>query len=540
MDTLKGVDRARAEVLFDAAEKANCVAHLALLTHWQHGSAEGGDFGYGGRRSERWISYDDEMAPRPSTHTMGEVHDYGLSIDHWSDRHGKKVAFGEMTLRTEEIVSDVPYEDWELSREDFEGYTGNAGMTLERWYHRAAIVIWPSERNSRVLCDAGTVAAISGLQVMIDQWKCAPKNDQKRQHERCLEFATAIIDTWAPGRFHYHSYARQVRVDRSTFLVSLQHLDAPEPVCCFLTQVMPSDAGLQINEEFPAYCKRHGWPTFEAGLSAILTEASPPTIVRNVALLEMLCLGRDKNASRLAVCARLAEHTVTALEKLDNETSADPWEMRTVDRSALLCSLVRSLLSVEAAGPMAHLIDHILSHDATYDLTEAHLAAIFALEPLLYGKIDKMKLAISEWLAHCRSQLQQRTVQPPVAPTDFRRASELRCHCADCVELSRFLADPSQSVHRFRVRQDRRRHLHGIINENRCDLTHVTLRTSNPQTLVCTKTTASYEAACQTYSRDCENLARLQTIAEKATIGGERDAKKGKEPLTRRPSTRKR
>ena len=55
-----------AEVLFDAAEKAICVAHLALLTHWQHGSHEGGDFGYGGRRSERWISYDDEMAPRPA------------------------------------------------------------------------------------------------------------------------------------------------------------------------------------------------------------------------------------------------------------------------------------------------------------------------------------------------------------------------------------------------------------------------------------------------------------------------------------------
>ena len=182
---------------------------------WQHGNAEGGDFGYGGRRSERWISYDDEMAPRPSTHTMGEVHDYGLSIDHWSDRHGKKVAFGEMTLRTEEIVSDVPYEDWELSREDFEGYTGNAGMTLERWYHRAAIVIWPSERNSRVLCDAGTVAAISGLQVMIDQWKCARKNDQKRQHERCLEFATAIIDTWRPaGSIITRTHVRS-GVDRS-------------------------------------------------------------------------------------------------------------------------------------------------------------------------------------------------------------------------------------------------------------------------------------------------------------------------------------
>ena len=48
VDTLKGVDRARAEVLFTAAEQAGCVAHLALVTFWQSGSAEGGyEGGYG-------------------------------------------------------------------------------------------------------------------------------------------------------------------------------------------------------------------------------------------------------------------------------------------------------------------------------------------------------------------------------------------------------------------------------------------------------------------------------------------------------------
>ena len=46
-------------------------------------------------------------------------------------------------------------DDGDPSEEDFEDYTGNAGMTLERWYHRAAVVIWPRERHFAVLCGAG-------------------------------------------------------------------------------------------------------------------------------------------------------------------------------------------------------------------------------------------------------------------------------------------------------------------------------------------------------------------------------------------------
>jgi len=36
IDTLKGVDRPRADVLFDAAEQADCVAHLALVSRPRH------------------------------------------------------------------------------------------------------------------------------------------------------------------------------------------------------------------------------------------------------------------------------------------------------------------------------------------------------------------------------------------------------------------------------------------------------------------------------------------------------------------------
>jgi hypothetical protein len=76
-------------------------------------------------------------------------------------------------------------------------------------------------------------------------------------------------------------------------------------------------------------------------------------------------------------------------------------------------------------------------------------------------------------------------------------------------------------VHRFRVRKDRRQHLHQIIERHGCDLTHITDRSSNPQTLVCTKTTASYEAACKVYERDQQFLTRLEALEQHlGAVGG--------------------
>ncbi len=517
-DALKGVDRARAEVLFDAAKKANCAAYLALVTHWQSGSAEvdGYEFGYGRGGYDSWSSEDeDEQAIEGTGHEMGEVFDESLSINHWSDRDGKKVAFGEMTISDEELVSEEACEDWDHGREDFEGYTGNAGMTLDRWYHRAAIVIWPKGRNFEVLCRAGTDAAITGLVSMVGKWKRATKSKEKEERSQCLEFANAIINTWGPRRFQYQSFSSQDKVDRSAFLVALQELDDLELVRKFLTDVMPTDLSLELDKGFLSFCKRHGWSTFQAGLTAIVEQASPETIARNAALLEFLCVQRDTNVARMELCKQLGNHAVTALVKFDKEKSHSEWELGKIDRPALLSSLVKALTSIEAVKPLDLLIEHTLAEKGNYDLTKVHIAVIFALETSFNRKVNKTNRVISRWFASCRKELERRTSRAPLPPADFRREEKLSCSCAFCKELSRFLGDPSKSVHHFRLAQDRRRHLHQMIDSNGCDLTHVTTRTGRPFTLVCTKTTASYKAAGKIYSRDLENLGRLREIEEK-------------------------
>ena len=67
-DMLKGADRARAQVLFDAAEQAGCVAHLALITLWQLGEVDYEHRSYS-RRSRwgyrsRYDDYDDDLRRR--------------------------------------------------------------------------------------------------------------------------------------------------------------------------------------------------------------------------------------------------------------------------------------------------------------------------------------------------------------------------------------------------------------------------------------------------------------------------------------------
>lgn len=517
IDTLKGIDRARAEVLFEAAEQADCVAHLALVTLWQSGSAEGGyeDYSYGRGRRYHWSDEEDEedFDETGSQYEMGEIYDSSLSADHWSDRHGKKVQLGEIRLDEDEIVADASLDDAEPSREDFEGYTGNEGMTLDRWYHRAAVVIWPRSRHFQILSGAGTEASIGGLEVMVKRLKRAKKAERDGLRRDCLSFAAAIIDSWnASGRGYRRGQSEGV--DRGVFPTLLFQLDDVELVRRFLVKVIPADAAVQLDLSLAEFCTRHGWDSFEGELATVLAAATAATAARNAALLRTLCVRRDKNPERIEVCRRLCERSVEAIEALNEQSHGRDWQFRELDRGALLGSLVAAMIAVGAEKPLSRLVDHALASDR-YDLTDAHLAAIFALERQLAKRsADK---AISRWLAACRRELEKRTAQAPQKPADFRRAAQLSCDCRDCRALSEFLADPDRQEARFPLAKERRRHLHGVIDGDHCDCTHVTEHRGSPHTLVCTKTTASYEAACKIHQRDSKNLSRIAALEQRST-----------------------
>ncbi len=374
------------------------------------------------------------------------------------------------------------------------------------------MVIWPRDRHFAVMCHAGTDAAIGSLASMVKPLKRVAKAQREAQRQECLVFAEAIIASWQQQLHQRYAWNQQTTTERDTFLRLLQDLDEPDLVRRFLSDVVAVDGALEIAKSFPTFCKRHGWPSFGEALHAVMDATSAATVTRNAALLQTLCLQRDKNAERLALCRQLAQGLVGGLQALDADAPAHHWQVRSLDRDTLLSSLVKSLATVEADEPLTTLIDYTLAANHIYDVIDTHVAAILSLESWLSA--SSTHPAISHWLDVCRAEVASRIGHAPVRPTDYRRPAKLSCDCQHCRELSAFLDDPNQAEHRFRAREDRRQHLEGIIHRHKCDLTHVTEQRSRPYTLVCTKTTASYDAARKVYERDQQFLSRLEALAQ--------------------------
>ncbi len=514
VEMLKGLDRAKAEVLFDAAAEMNCMAHLALITFWQSGSAlDDGDYSYNYRRNYDCYDDEDDEEKGEGEHEMDEVFDESLSANHWSDSKGYKVQFGELMLDESEIVAASPLLDSDPDNEEFEGYTGNAGMTLERWYHSAAVVIWPRSLHYRILCDAGTEAAIGGLKPLVEQLKHFGKVQSENQRRVCLGFAGEIIDSWQASDLGLLNGSNTD--NRVEFVSLLRKLDDPNLTRRFLSKVMLVDGDIQLDKAFCRLFKKYGWENFTTELSSVIGASTAGVLNRNAELLALLCLEADKNTKRITLCHTLSDRAVKALQTYDKQPPESGWRIRTVDRSAMIGSLIKAMLGIHAEQPLENLIHHSLKLTRKYRLTKTHLAALFSIEARLAKSSSP---SISYWLIQCRDELISRTTAAPTKPKDYQREAKLSCSCPDCQMLSSFLSDPAKRQGRFPLAKQRRQHLHNIIDGNHCDLTHETERVGRPYTLVCTKTTASYVAAKKIYQRDLGNLSRLVKLISRRQV----------------------
>ncbi len=114
--------------------------------------------------------------------------------------------------------------------------------------------------------------------------------------------------------------------------------------------------------------------------------------------------------------------------------------------------------------------------------------------------------------SHSAEFLLARSEQPPESPKDWRQDVKIACRCEDCRELQAFVLDPGARTHRFRVRQERRGHLHQQIDRHGLDMSHVTERIGSPQTLMCAKTRATYERQYHQYEEDLASMAALHPL----------------------------
>ena len=300
-DKLKGVDRVKARVLAEAARQANCKAYLALLTFWESGSAEDdGGYGYGYGSHGRWYDEDededeDEGDDDNGLHEMGEVFESSLSAEHWSDSAGQSLPIGELSVEEDELLDPESLRDVK-PEEEFEGYTGNAGMTLERWYRHAAVILWPERKHFEVLCDDDSRNVLPVLEQMVARWKESTSKDAEVQKSQCIGLATAILTKWPEnphGSFH------QSKGEKDNLLKMLAALADLGLIGRFLGEVMIKDAAVDPGKSLVDVCQTYGWDTYRHELEALFKNTTIENVERNVRLLEEICLANPRKRGGL-------------------------------------------------------------------------------------------------------------------------------------------------------------------------------------------------------------------------------------------------
>ena len=136
---LKGGDGQRARALAATAQKVGLVPHLALA-----------------EIHECWSAEDEDS--EPDERLYGD-----RTLSTWFDKDNHRLSYGRCSISEDELCSNVPYMDSKPDEEEFEGYTGNAGNTVDYWYRRAAVVLWSESDQTAMQFKLDYPAAVQAL-----------------------------------------------------------------------------------------------------------------------------------------------------------------------------------------------------------------------------------------------------------------------------------------------------------------------------------------------------------------------------------------
>ncbi|KAK0467210.1 uncharacterized protein EV420DRAFT_672155 [Desarmillaria tabescens] len=185
---LKGQDAHKAAHLQSVAKDLDYVVCLGSLSYRQSGQAEDMGFhsSYGWKR-RRYDPYDE--SEDESSYRMGEDYETFLTVDNIVDMKGNHLlASGKASLELSDdsLVPQDPFDGEDPDDEEYEGYMGNYGGTLDHFYRRTVLMLVHEDDSPRVFFSAA--GGINyGLQRLKNAGSEVPTADD-------LKIANLVID----------------------------------------------------------------------------------------------------------------------------------------------------------------------------------------------------------------------------------------------------------------------------------------------------------------------------------------------------------
>lgn len=499
-DLLKGADAARAAALQTAAGRLDCEVFLAqadVHETWECESDPDDWYPSRGRSwRDSWDDFDDDDPDDDGDDDvepiLSDLIESDIELRNWVASGSKKPAAISSAVADEELCYTRPSADMSPFQSDYTGFMGNWGNTLERWYHRAAIVIWPRERTFVIRARS---SASWALKEVVRTLQRGNPEDAARKVESLLPFWEHTA-RFAPEPIIHDALRAAAGVADpllASRLLSPLPLESLDPEASSLFEPLLRHYGLQWSEDV---------------LSALPVAQG------------------DAHRKWLAMLPRIGEELAEAGEagwSLARWLAVRQWEwiegeLRKADAvlspsaaSAALSELVRPLLNVlqTTLAIGAFDVQESIVRQLATTRTELRVDFLTTLLRAASGADADLRLALVPLHELCAESLTARLSAPPRQPGDWSIAAELSCRCDRCRTLHTFLTARERAVLEWPLAKEQRAHVHQMIERHELPLDHHTRRTGRPYTLVLTKRDALFAQEAARRKRWTEDLAWL-------------------------------
>ena len=508
---LKGADKELHRSVAAVAESLGSRLYFGQVERHLCQFADDGSFGYGRRGYDRWSGDYDDLA-------IGESYEDEIVINGWRDADGNPANLAPLGCESSQLISLVPVEEWVPTRQDYEGYTGNAGNTLDRWYHKSVVAIWPDSEHFEIVTQMGSRFAVAELlERRANLHECA-EDELEQACDDCQKLAECIIEHWPDRKYENQTPNGDLQPWLKQFAAELPKFDEPCLIDRFLEVVSLRDWQVDLNQFVVTSLRRLGVEEMLPMLHR-LVECVPPPNQYGIRFLEglatrdakwLLKVAKDKKHGGLSrdqlhgllssAAAKLSAHS-KKLEENRHRRGGPPTDCWRALTQAIIAA------DADCLGDMIGLLD---SCPSIFEFRSFQVPAAVKLREFALKQHDEMPGALADWIERLQVRLVAATSGEPQPPRDFRRDSKVGCECKFCLQLSQFLADPTTQQTQIPAAERNRSHMEHVINSQRLDVQTKTIRSGSPYSLGLTKTMASHDAAVKQYHSDLQLLSTLQ------------------------------
>ncbi|MGC8518634.1 MAG: 2OG-Fe(II) oxygenase [Steroidobacteraceae bacterium] len=485
---LKNADAARAAALRQVARQLDCEIFLALADVHESWNCEE-EYDFGRSRWNRYYDEDEEEDDGPESdgsYELTDLIDSDVELRHWVALEGgsSRVPTGRIGVANRELCFTTPSQDFEPFETEHEGYTGNAGNTVDHWYHRAAVALWPRDRAFVIRAKIDPRWALARI--------------EKALAARHMEEASALARQLLP--FWTVCVRREGKLLEPTLQVAGSLAD-PRTAAALLQPFSLSELTARSAPRLAAlvdtygleWCRAllRGWAAEDRGYEpheSRLKWMSGALAQLSRALAARKSPGRALAAEVLtAQWAWLRRHRAEVLKREGSPS----------DRARALGGLARPMLAlIESCGPAQQtalhreLIDALLENPA--EILPLQLDLLRAAHGRLHPEALRT-LGLKRIHQSCARELAARLRAPTRAPDDWSITTPLLCSCKLCAKLTRFLRAAPERRLEWPLAQAQRAHVHQKIDLYGLPMTHTTRRKGRPFTLVLEKTTTLFQ-----------------------------------------------